>query len=135
MFWNKATPIKHKDDVCCLCGKNVTGIQRFCHTRDDCIQHLAFLCRASYRRNFELEKRIRELELHVADHISDGGADWKTPDRISQTNFRINSLIEQVELNNASLKPHVPPNPRPKPKPRPKKATATVPPIPPVYKM
>jgi len=80
MFWNKATPIDHKEDVCCLCGKNVvtrckiTGL-RFRHTRDDCIEYLTGRidyfgrqanCQASDHEDRICElKRENESQLHA----------------------------------------------------------------------
>ena len=74
MFWNKGTPIDHKEDVCCLCGKNVTSCKitglRFRHTRDDCISYLEFLNRASRRRIGELEKQICETKQEDKSQIN-----------------------------------------------------------------
>ena len=106
MFWNKGTPIDHKEDVCCLCGKNVvtrckfTGV-RLWHTRDDCLQHLRLTANAAYRRVLELEKKVDSLAGDISKLYS------REPSAV---------LIGHYDI---------PKTTKPRPKARPKKDTST----------
>ena len=133
MFWNKATPIDHKEDVCCLCGKNVTSCKitglRFRHTRDDCIEYLTGRidyfgrqanCQASDHEDRICElKRENESQLHAICILD------SQISKLENANKDISSLLRKALLRIDSLAGDINKLYKANEKPRPKKDTST----------
>ena len=151
MFWNKATPIDHKEDVCCLCGKNVTSCKitglRFRHTRDDCIEYLTGRidyfgrqanCQASDHEDRICElKRENESQLHAICILDSQISKLENANKdisslLRKALLRIDSLAGDISKlysrePSAVLIGHydIPKTTKPRPKARPKKDTST----------